>query len=157
MKSIVILSAAALTLTACGQGDGTSISITGDNGSAGLVNGVASIDVPGMKGQITLPKFTVDARHMDIDGMKLFPGSTVANVDVNAHGEDDGRVRVAFDSPASVAKVRDYFRGQMASAGFKASDDGTGLSGTTKDGQPFRLTLDAAGADRSKGELTLGK
>ena len=151
MKHAAILTAAALALAACGQGEGTNISITTENGSAGVANGVASIDVPGLKGKVTLPRFKLDAGDVDIDGVKLFPGSTVANFDVNVKGKDDGRVRLAFDSPASIEAVRDHFRAQFQKAGFKASDDGTGLAGRTAEDKPFTLTLSAAGDNRSKG------
>lgn len=157
MKIAIAIVPAALALAGCDQGPGTGISIRGDNAAAGMTNGVASIDVPGMKGEIRLPELKLDASQLDLNGVKLFPGSSVTDIDVNAGGSGDGRVRIAFDSPASAAKVRDYFRAELAKAGFEVGDAGTGLSGTTDEGKPFALVLNATAADRTRGEISLGK
>ena len=156
MKTLVILLPAVLILTACGQSDGANLTITGENGSAGVVNGIATVDLPGMRGRLTLPKLQFDDENLDLDGVKLFPGSTVSNVAVNANAGAD-KVRIAFESPATLDRVRAHFRKQLDQAGFEVSDDGHNLSGKSADGEPFRLTLEAAGPDRAKGELALGR
>ncbi|MES2754419.1 MAG: hypothetical protein V4659_07110, partial [Pseudomonadota bacterium] len=51
---------------ACSDNEGTSVSITGDNGSAGITNGTAKIDVPGFKGELKLPKFDISAENLDL-------------------------------------------------------------------------------------------
>lgn len=156
MKAAVALFPAVVLLAACERGPGTTISITGDNASAGIVNGTASIDVPGFKGELKLPKVQLDADNLDLNGAKLFPGSTLGNIDVDARGRDDGRVRVAFESPAGVDTVRQYLVSQFTAAGFKVSADGSGLSGTTDDGKPMKVTLAAAGPDKARGEIAFG-
>lgn len=156
MKPIMLSLPAALLLAACGQGESTDFSISSANGSAGISNGVATIDVPGFKGELRLPQLKIDAANLDLNGVQLFPGTTVGNIAVNAAGQNDGRLRIAFDSPATVPQVRQYLIDQFAQAGFKVAADGTGLSGTTADGKPVRVTLNAAGADRARGELAVG-
>ncbi|MES2755055.1 MAG: hypothetical protein V4659_10360, partial [Pseudomonadota bacterium] len=110
-------------------------------------------------GELKLPKFDISAENLDLDGVKLFPGSTVRGVNVDANEtpqNDGGTVRISFASPATPAAVRDHFRKQFADAGFKVADAGTGMTGTTKDNKPVTLTLSADGADKATGELTVG-
>lgn len=160
MYRFVILTAAAASLAACDGKDATSVSITGDNGSAGIdAGGTAKIDVPGFKGEIKLPKFQVDAADLDLNGVKLFPGSTVKGINVDAteaDGKQSGKVRLSFESPAGPGAVRDYFRRELGKAGFTVTDDGSGLAGTTDEQEPFRLTLGDAPGGKAKGEIAMG-
>lgn len=155
-----------LTLAACGSGDGTSIKINAKsdaNGSSTTVstdgNGQAAIKVPGFEGKIRLPQIHVNAENFDLNGVKLYPDSTVKelNVDANTDGEgkDSGKVHVAFESPAALATVQAWYRDKMAARGFKVAADGNGLKGTTNDGERFTLAL-AADGDKTRGTLDVG-
>lgn len=157
--------AALLALTACGGGSGTAISINASDDDGNIVfgtdaNGQVAIDTPVFKGKISLPKIKVDASNFEMNGVHLYPGSTIGTMDVRAHDtpgkDDDGSVRVTFASPAAPATVRDWFKGKLADAGFKVSATGDGLSGTTDEDKPFKLDLTADGADKSKGVITIG-
>jgi hypothetical protein len=156
-----------LTLAACGSGDGTSIKINAksdENGSSTTVttdgNGQAAIKVPGFEGKIRLPQIHVNAENFDLNGVKLYPNSKVSQLNVDAEdkgdGKDKGTVYIAFESPAAIATVQAWFRDKMTARGFKVDADGTGLKGTTDEGEPFRLALNADGGQKTKGQLEVG-
>lgn len=156
-----------LPLTACdGSGTGTSFSINAtsdEDGNATITtdsNGQMAIKSPGFEGAIKLPKFHVNAENFDFNGVKLYPDSQVSALNVDADdnqtGEDKGKVRVAFESPAALAKVQGWFREKMTARGFKIEADGDGLKGITDDGDPFRLVLSADGDQKTKGKLEIG-
>jgi hypothetical protein len=152
---------AALALAACGgSGDGTSISINAEDGNmvAGVDgNGQLAINLPGgIAGNIKLPKMKLDADNFDMNGVHLFPGSTISGMNVDA-GDKDGTVRVQFQSPASPSTVRDWFLEKLSKqAGFTITASGNDLIGTTDEKQPFRLDLAPDGPDKSKGQIVIG-
>ena len=167
MTRFVPLFLLALPLAACGnepsgnatfsiqaEGEGGNVSITG-NGAEGL----ASIKGPGIEGSIKLPKIDINAADFEIDGVKLYPGSTIKHFNLNAvdkgGDKDQGKVAIAFDSPAPLDKVQGWFRDAMAQQNFKVSPHGNGFAGTTSDGNPVTLDLDAAGGHTS-GRMTIG-
>ena len=153
---------AALALAACGDsGGGTSISINSEDGNmvAGVDgNGQLAINLPGgFAGNIKLPKMKLNAENFDMNGVHLFPGSTISGMNVDADGQDSGLVRVEFQSPASPSKVRDWFLDKLSKqAGFTITASGDDLIGTTDEKQPFRLDLAPDGADKSKGVIVIG-
>ncbi|MHA6723871.1 hypothetical protein [Sphingomonas sp. RS2018] len=156
----------ALLLTACGGGDdtadGTTIAINGGNGSnfaAGMgKDGRVSIDTPGFKASIDLPKIKLDADDFDINGVGLPTGSTISSMNIAGDkGEgNDGRVNVRFTSPTGTAGVREWFQGKLAAEGFTLKASGDDLTGTTDEGKPFRLTTKPAGDGKSESELSIG-
>lgn len=165
-KTFTIL-AAALALAACDDsGNGTSVSIdasgTDGNMIAGMDgNGQLAIDLPGgFAGKIKLPKLKLDAENFDMNGVHLFPGSTISGMNITAddkNGKDDGLVRVSFESPATPTKVRDWFLEKLSKqAGFNITANGNALTGTTDEKQPFRLELTPDGADKSRGTIAIG-
>jgi hypothetical protein len=154
-------------LAACdGSGTGTSFSINAtsdEDGNSTITtdsNGQMAIKAPGFEGAIKLPKFHVNAENFDFNGVKLYPNSQVSELNVDADdsktSEDKGKVRVAFESPAALAKVQGWFRDKMAARGFKIETDGDGLKGTTDDGDPFKLVLSADGDQKTRGKLEIG-
>jgi hypothetical protein len=121
-------------------------------------NGRIQIKTPGIQGSITLPSMPLDAKNFDIDGVTLYPGSTLKNVKVNDKGGDkDGEVIVEFESPATPIVVRDWFRDNMTKQGFKVTTKDDNLIGTTDDGQPFALQLSASGDAKTKGLMQVGR
>lgn len=156
-----------LPLAACGgSGTGTSFSInatSNEDGNSTITtdgNGQMAIKAPGFEGAIKLPKFHVNAENFDFNGVKLYPNSQVSALNVDADdnkaGEDKGKVRVAFESPAALTTVQDWFRDKMSARGFKIESDGDGLKGTTDEGDPFKLMLSADGDRKTKGKLEIG-
>jgi hypothetical protein len=167
MMRFVPLLLMALPLAACGNepqgntsfsiqadGEGGNVSISGNDSQ-----GVASIKGPGIEGSIKLPKIDINAADFEIDGVKLYPGSTIKDFNLNAvdrSGEkDEGKVTIAFESPAALDKVQGWFRDAMTQQNFKVSPHGNGFAGTTSDGNPVTLDLEAAG-DRTSGRMTVG-
>jgi len=152
-----------LMLAACGSPGGSNISITGEEGNIAIAtdaNGVTSVKMPGVDASIKLPKIDIDEADFDVNGVKLYPGSTIKdfNLDASDTGTDKhkGRVGIAFEAPASLDKVQAWFRDNMAKRGFKVSAQGNGFAGTTNDGEPVTLELSADGADKAKGKMTVG-
>lgn len=155
----------ALALTGCdGAKQGTTISIKSSDSDGNVVAGVdgttgkVSIDSPMFKGQFSVPKIKLDAKNFDMNGVHLYPGSTIGTMNVNALPDHDGKdgggvVRVQFDSPADPATVRDWFKEQLNSHGFNVSASGNGLTGTTDEKKPFKLDLTAASPGHSRGVI----
>ena len=114
------------------------------------------IDTGGLKADVDLPGFARISEGMEIDGVKLYPGSKVSNISVDAKRKTDGRMTMRFSAPDERAKVSGWFAGQFRENGFAARTTPTGFAGTTKDGDWFTLDLTAAGA-QTGGEFRLGK
>ncbi|MGN6820126.1 MAG: hypothetical protein ACTHJR_15785 [Sphingomonas sp.] len=169
MLRLIPLAAVALALVACGENDGNSTSVSfSANSSDGMVSGGVDksgnlkIDAGGFKADLKLPKFSVDASDFDMNGVHLYPGSTITSINVNGgdgdknDGKDPGRVNVAFTSPATATTVRDWLKERLVKAGFTLSADGAGLTGKTDDGKPFVLKLTDQGANKATGTIDMG-
>ncbi len=102
MRAMLLFTAATLPLAACDiqktSGDDKSVNITAAE------NGAVSFQVPGVKGNIKLPSSMMAHSDMDIDGVKLFPGSHVTNVRA-----EDQDVMIGFTSPGTVAELKAYY------------------------------------------------
>lgn len=155
-----------LPLAACGSGkDGATITINSSGADGNVLadiggNGEATIDTPFFKGKVKIPKLKLDASNFDMNGVHLYPGSTISTMNVDAHDrpgkDDDGTVRVSFASPAAPGVVRDWFRDKLTGAGFTLDNKGEGLAGKTNEGQPFSLDLVPDGTSRTKGVISIG-
>ena len=160
MRHIPVVTFLSLSLAACGSHDrGTSIAINADGGNTLAAvdggSGEVKLDLPGLEGKFKLPKVKLDAANFDLNGVHLYPGSTIDNVDIANVGKD-GDVKIAFTSPTTPGLVRDWFQQRLSKAGFTLHPDGAGLAGTTEEDKPFRLDLAEAGGGRAKGTITLG-
>ena len=161
----LLCASALLLLAACDNGkDGASFSIntsdTDGNASTSVDSeGEATIDTPFFKGKVTIPKLKLDGSDFEMNGVHLYPGSTISAMNVDAHdrpGEkNDGSVRVTFASPAAPATVRDWFKEKLNAAHFKLTAKANGLTGTTDEDKPFTLDLTPDGAGKSKGVITI--
>lgn len=164
---LMLVSLAALSLAACsgGDGDGTSITFNGEteNGTATTIStdgksGSMKIDVPGFKADIAMPKLKLDAGDFEMNGVNLYPGSTITSMNITDggnEGEGSGGVTVRFAAPAAADVVRTWFGDQLQRAGFKLTAAGNALSGTTDEGKPFRMELNPNG-NASDGTITIG-
>lgn len=170
MIRLLPLAAAALALAACDGHDGNSTSISfssndsdGNSVTGGIdKDGNLKVDSTGFKADIKLPSIKLDAGDFEMNGVHLYPGSAITSMNIDAHdkkgeeGKNDGKVSVAFTSPATAATVRDWLKERLDKAGFVLSTAGNGLTGKTDDGQPFVLKLDEDGAGKSKGSIEMG-
>ena len=99
-------------LAACDRkGEKTTVEISAGNGSTTISaapgkDSRLKIDAPGVKADINLPFMTMISDKMEIDGVKLYPGSTIAGVNINADDSDgghkDGRFALRFQADAPV-------------------------------------------------------
>ncbi len=168
MRSVLLLAIAALPLAAC-EGNvkdgetGTSVTIDakGNSGedvaiSADGQTGRVAVKVPGFEGKMNLPKFMLDNSNFDLDGVKLYPGSKVTNVNITAdEGQrKDAQVSIAFSSPAEPAKVATYLQKAFAEKKMAVTANGTSLSGTTTDGDAFAIALEP-GAGGTSGRIDI--
>lgn len=151
-------------LAACDSGgNGTTISFEGNESGERITaradgeTGRVAIDTPGFKADIKLPRIELDSENLDINGVKLFPGSTVEGVEIieDGSGPDYGTVRIRFSAPGNARAVRDWFDQRMRAEGFTLDAGGAGLSGTTNEDEPFRLDLAPEG-ETTRGTFTLG-
>ncbi|MGW8137290.1 hypothetical protein [Sphingomonas zeae] len=150
---------AALALSACDRPNpGTSITVNSSDGetlaSVDGKSGEVKLDLPGFSGAFKLPKVSLEADNFELNGVHLYPGSKIRNVDVG-NGRDKA-FTMTFDSPADPATVRDWFRDKMGQADFTLTDQGGALVGRTAEEKPFRVDLSPAGSNRSTGTITLG-
>ncbi len=161
-----------MLLAACGSEDkkseGTEISINADGDSGGVKINTGkdggNIKIDGEDGtaiNIDVPDFVdLDIEDdFDIDGVKLYPGSQVTKVDVNAtdrNGADKATVKLGFTSPAAPAKAADWMGGEFAKNKIQVERAGDTLRGTTKDGEAFTIKFLPDGAN-AKGEVLIVK
>ncbi len=145
-----------ITRRAVGHDDRRAVAIAdGDTGS-GL-----NIDSDKFKANVEIPGLSFGGDRMNLDGMKLYPGSTVKGMHVHAvdrPGAEKGEVVITFASPAAPLEVARHMAGQAQANGFalksntaaevsgsKAGDDGT---------HRFDMTLHPNG-DGTVGQLTM--
>ena len=170
MRAIFTLPVLAM-LAACGSGgsdgdnaSGTSITLRSqnDNGQETVISGQGnsgevSVKLPGFEGKMKLPKLHLDSDDFDLDGVNLYPGSTVDSMNINANQSDgkeaSGLVNIGFTSPASRDTVQSWFAGKFADRGFQTQVEPGHITGTTSDGDRFDLKLTPAGADKTRGEM----
>jgi hypothetical protein len=116
-------------------------------------NGQVTFNLPFASGQVKLPEGMMKNGDFDIDGVKMVPGGTISGFNVDA-GDKGATVHLAFKAPGSPDNVRAYFVDQFKAKGVEASASGTGVSGTTKDGDPFVIVVGPA-AQGSQGTITI--
>ncbi|KQM67756.1 hypothetical protein ASE75_02275 [Sphingomonas sp. Leaf17] len=162
-RSPVIVSLALMLLTAaCNQPEeGTTIAINADGGAmTGGIDGrtgALKVDIPGFKGELALPRMTLNADNFDMNGVHLYPGSSIQGMNIQGgDGKGNEGVRLSFTSPATPQVVRDWFVARMEKTGFTVAADGNSLRGTTDDKKAFTLDLAPEGADKARGTLVVG-
>jgi len=127
--------------------DDDSVSIRSD------ASGNVSFDLPFAKGQVKLPEGFMHEGDMDIDGVKLMPGSKMTGFNLDSHN-DVSNVELAFNSPAPPEQVRAYYVDQFKQKGVEASVSGDAVIGKSKDGKPFRIEISPT-ANGSQGKLVV--
>jgi hypothetical protein len=173
--TLILVPLAAFALTACGasaddgkEGTSMSINVESDEGqpvraSADGKTGTVAINAPGFKAEMAMPKVALGADDFEMNGVKLYPGSKVIALKVDAvmrvAGAKDsggGTVRVIFTSPATPEVVKAWFLERLTKdAKYRLTADANGMSGTTEDGEPFALTLRPVGDGQSNGTIVM--
>ena len=132
----------------------------GDAAHASAGTGL-SIDSDKFKANLDIPGLTFGGDNMDLDGMKLYPGSTVKGMHVHAvdrPGTEKGEVVVDFTSPAAPAVVAQHMADEARRAGFTLAVNTAAQVGGSKlddgDTNRFAATLSANG-DGTIGQMTM--
>ena len=125
-------------------------------GSSGL-----SIDSDQFKANIDIPGMSFGGEHMNLDGIKLYPGSTVKGMHVHAvdrPGIEKGEVVVDFTSPAAPVTVAQHMADAARRAGYTLTvNSAAQVGGSKADGNEtkrFAVTLGPNG-EATAGQMTL--
>lgn len=164
MIRICVAMIGVLATASCGgeaeRKPGTTITLqagaTGSPVNGRQASGKVAINAPGFQAHVDLPRISAGAEAFDVNGARLFPGSTLTGLSIESAKEAVSAVRVTFEAPAERSKVNDWFATQWGGQdGFTVETKANGLSGTTGDGEAFALALVQTGKERTTGTLTL--
>lgn len=178
MKLMVpALMCAALGVAACDEpadqpAKGADVAIVAANESGKRVfeaaadgeTGNVTVTTPGFDVNLRLPKIALGADDFDIDGVKLYPGSTISQLRVDAAdkggkgGKDEAAIDVSFTSPASAKTVAGWFARRFTQKQIAFERAGDTLTGQTADGDAFVIELadeTVGGALGAKGSIHL--
>ena len=108
-------------------------------------SGNISFDVPFAKGQVKVPSGFMHGSDVDIDGVKLMPGSQVTGFSLDSRNKVSNVV-MSFTAPQSPDQVRAYFVDQFRKKGVDASVSGDTVTGKSRDGNPFTIQVSASGS-----------
>ena len=132
MHASLLIIAATLPLAAC------DVHKTGKHDASVTINasenGSVAYEGPGVKGSLQVEPVMLKQSNMEIDGVKMFPGSNFTAVNVQ-----DNAVTMGFSAPAKVAVVKDYYAKRFAEEGVTVTPSIDGFVGKTKDGGDFTL------------------
>jgi len=124
-----------------------SVSINADE------NGSISFNLPIAQGQVKVPSGFMHNGNVDIDDVKLMPGSSVTGFNMDAH-DHGATVNMSFNAPASPDEVRSYYVDQFRKKGVEAAIAGDSVTGRSKDGSPFTIQVGPT-ASGSEGKIVI--
>jgi len=116
-------------------------------------NGNISFNLPIAAGQVKVPSGFMHEGNVDIDGVKLMPGSSVTGFNMDAH-DHGATVNMNFTAPATPNEVRSYFVDQFRKQGVEVAMAGDAVTGKSKDGSPFTIQVSPAGTG-SQGKIAI--
>jgi hypothetical protein len=116
-------------------------------------NGDIAFNLPIAEGQVKVPSGFMHNGDVDIDGVKLPAGSSVTGFNLDSHN-DVSNVDMSFTAPGSPDQVRSYFVDAYKKQGVEAALSGDAVSGKSKDGSPFTITV-VPGSSGSQGKIVL--
>ncbi len=114
-------------------------------------SGQIAFNLPFAEGHVKVPANMMHNGNIDIDGVKLMPGSSVTGFSVDA-GDKGANVKMAFTAPASPDDVRSYYLDQFKKQAVEAALAGDSVAGKTKDGSAFTIRV-APGGTGSAGRI----
>ena len=106
---------------------------------AANADGKVAFNLPFAKGEIKLPTGVMSNANFDIDGVRMMPGATITGFNLDAGGDQPGKVNFTFNAPTNPDAVKTYFLDQFRAQGVEAAMIADALQGTTKDGATFRM------------------
>ncbi len=116
--------------------------------------GAVTVSTPGFDLNLKLPKMALGAEDFDIDGVKLYPGSTISEIRVDAgdkRKEGDSAVDVGFTAPADAKTVAGWFARHFSEKGIAFEREGETLTGKTAGGDAFVIELGDETVDGAAG------
>ena len=116
-------------------------------------NGEIAFNLPIAEGHVKVPAMMMHNGNIDIEGVKLMPGSSVTGFSVDA-GDKGSNVNMAFTAPASPDEVRTYYADQFKKKNVEVALAGDAITGKTKDGSPFLIRVSPAG-NGSQGRIQI--
>ena len=116
-------------------------------------SGNIAFNLPIAEGQVKIPSGFMHEGDIDIDGVKLMPGSKVTSFNLDSHN-DVSNVDMTFTAPASPDEVRSYFLDQFRKQGAEVALAGDAVTGKSKDGSPFTISVSPA-ANGSQGKIVI--
>ena len=114
-------------------------------------SGNIAFNLPIAQGQVKIPSGFMHEGDIDIDGVKLMPGSKVTGFNLDSHN-DVTNLDMSFTAPASPDQVRSYFVDQFRKQGAEVKLAGDSVTGKSKDGSPFTIQVSPA-ASGSQGKI----
>lgn len=154
---IALTVVAALALSACGDRKEevkVKVNVNGEDGKV-------SVNAPGVKLEVVDPDVNLKADDFNIDGVKLYPGSTITQMNVEATSDTNkgkkSNVTVGFNSNANAKDVADWFDAEMKKAKFTTTRSGYDISGKTADGSDFSLKIGDLGGGKSSGTVNISR
>jgi len=158
-KAVLGLSVPLLMLGACemkvdtdgAAKNSASVDVTAD-GNVAISDGAdgVSISVPGFEGKMKIPGMALGGENMDIDGMKLYPGTKLSGINVtDQSGAGQGVVEMRFTSPATPDKVAAYYAAAAPKSDFRDvvvtnGKQASKLTATKGDGDTLAITIHPA-------------
>ena len=116
-------------------------------------SGEIAFNLPVVEGRMKLPAGMMHHGDIDIDGVKLMPGSQVTGFSVFAR--DEGSiVNMGFKAPASPDQVRSYYVREFKKQGVEVALAGDKLTGRSRDGSDFTITVAPDGSG-SQGKIDI--
>lgn len=116
-------------------------------------NGHIAFNLPIAEGQVKVPASMMHNGNIDIDGVKLMPGSSVTGFNLDAHDEN-AKVDMSFKAPASPDAVRAYYFDEFKKQGVDVAQAGDAVTGKSKDGSVFKIQVSPApGGSQGKIEV----
>jgi hypothetical protein len=116
-------------------------------------SGNIAFNLPIAEGKLKVPTHFMHEGDVDIDGVKLMPGSSLTGFNLDSHN-DVSNVDMSFTSTASPDEVRAYYVDQFRKQGVEAAIAGDAVTGKSKDGSPFTIQVSPA-ANGSTGKIVI--
>ena len=116
-------------------------------------NGQVAFNFPFAKGSIKLPATMMHNGQLDLDGVQMPAGTSTTGFQMNSANHVTNIV-MHFTNPQTPDQVRSYFVDAFAKNGVRASVDGNAVTGKSKDGDPFTITV-TPDANGSQGQIVI--
>ena len=93
---------------------------------------------------------------MDLNGIKMFPGTQIDGVNILGQGEEGGRVSLTYSAAATPADLLAHYRREAAGAGYALRDGPAELIGTRRGGDGKDETVDITARPDPAGRGAIG-